>query len=87
MQRYDVLKQVAAVAYKREWHVAIHPYSLVVGGPVFSATDQPFITFGTLNVLTGWLQAYYSTPSFTPTVRITEVSSHQYPTCQRGGYY
>jgi hypothetical protein len=68
---YDVLDRVASAAAGRRWHVALHPYSVAVGGPGFSDDDRPYETFGTLGLLTGWLASRW--PDATPTVLITEV--------------
>ncbi len=68
---YVVLERVAADANGRPWHVALHPYSRAVGGPDFGDGDRPYVTFGTLGLLTGWLAKRW--PAQTPTVLITEV--------------
>eukprot|EP01121_Diplochlamys_sp_Union-15-3_P022412 TRINITY_DN9532_c0_g1_i2.p1 TRINITY_DN9532_c0_g1~~TRINITY_DN9532_c0_g1_i2.p1 ORF type:complete len:436 (+),score=52.63 TRINITY_DN9532_c0_g1_i2:172-1308(+) len=56
---YEVIQSVASHASGRSFHVAIHPYSIAVGGPSFSDADRPTITFGTINILMGYLQKNY----------------------------
>ncbi len=68
---YRVLDGVEAASAGRSWHVAAHPYSRAVGGTSFDAWDAPYVTFGTLHELTGYLHALR--PEDPPTVYITEV--------------
>jgi hypothetical protein len=59
---FDFLTGVGARANGRQWHVALHPYSVDMGSPTFGTDDYAhggMITFGTLGRLTGWLNAHY----------------------------
>lgn len=68
---WDVLGKIQQDSQGKQWHLAIHPYSVNVGGPFFSYADRPIITFGTIGILLGYLQSQVK--GYTPTVMITEI--------------
>jgi hypothetical protein len=66
---WDILDRVLQESNNRTLHVAFHPYAISVGGANFSYADRPYLTFGNLNLLLGYLQKNF----VNSTVLITEV--------------
>ena len=55
---------LAARVGNRAWRVAYHPYATDLLAPTFSPDDLPYVTYGNIGVIAGWLrEAFPSTPS------------------------
>ena len=58
------LTGLAARVGDRAWRVAYHPYATDLLAPTFSPDDLPYVTYGNIGVIAGWLRAAFpSTPS------------------------
>ncbi|MBI3308119.1 MAG: hypothetical protein HYZ79_01960, partial [Candidatus Melainabacteria bacterium] len=67
------LTEFANKAGNREWQVAYHPYSANPVTADISYDNLPYVTFGNIGAIVGWLrQAFPNNPSFW-NIQITEV--------------
>lgn len=73
----SVSEFIAAVASRvgtRNWQIALHPYSIQVGGPTFSPDDinAGYTTFGDVGVIVGFLQQNYPGTAAASAIELTE---------------
>ena len=66
------LKSLVPKLKNREWRLAYHSYPEDLLHPVMSANDYPYITFGNIGVLSGWLHANYPDKPYTWEIQLTE---------------
>nr|CEL21761.1 peptidase S8 and S53, subtilisin, kexin, sedolisin [Kibdelosporangium sp. MJ126-NF4]CTQ92541.1 peptidase S8 and S53, subtilisin, kexin, sedolisin [Kibdelosporangium sp. MJ126-NF4] len=65
-----VLRGLAARTGSRHWRVSLHPYPQDIRRPEFGADDYPYVTYGNLGVLAGWLAA--ELPAAAADIQLTE---------------
>jgi hypothetical protein len=70
----EFIQAAAPLIGSRNWQIALHPYSIKVGGPTFSPDDinAGYTTFGDIGVIIGWLQQLYPGTAAASAVELTE---------------
>jgi hypothetical protein len=67
-----VLASLAAKAGDRAWRVAFHPYPKDLRDPTSGPDDYPYVTYGNLGILSGWLHANHPDKPHAWDVQLTE---------------
>jgi hypothetical protein len=67
-----VLRGLADRAGDRRWQVAMHPYPRDLRSDVFGPDDVPYVTYGTIGVLAGWLRATFPARPSAWEIQLTE---------------
>ena len=55
----EFLQLFEPLAGDRKWKVAFHPYSAPWGSQIFGPKDLPYVTFGNMGVIVGYLMAQF----------------------------
>ena len=66
------ISQLAGLIGDRGWQIAFHPYAPSLLSPEFSPLDWPFVTYGNIGAIVGWLRATFPSRPETWQVQLTE---------------
>ena len=66
------LKKLVPLLGSREWRIAFHSYPKDLLKPQFGANDYPYVTFGNIGAISGWLHKNYPNSPHAWEIQLTE---------------